>query len=181
MQSYEERKRYFNNLLQEFLSGKDDNVSLFSDEYTSDEYIAESESSETSTDVSEGGYTYEFKIYCKKEKSEESVPTKVVLDLMNTLLDKGPTLCTDNYCTFENLAHNLLQRQTHLIGTLKSNRKFNPKSVTEKKLKEGESVTEKSDAGVVVKNRESGAKKIVVLNPMEERPREAASDSTPTG
>ncbi|KAF2895138.1 hypothetical protein ILUMI_11036 [Ignelater luminosus] len=52
MATIRERERYYlNNLLQELLSDEDDHVSLFGDEYTSNEYIAESESFETSTDV----------------------------------------------------------------------------------------------------------------------------------
>lgn len=52
-----------------------------------------------------GGYTYEFKIYCWKQKNGKlSVPTKVVLELMENLLDKGCTLYTDNYYTSVNLA-----------------------------------------------------------------------------
>ncbi|XP_017478567.1 PREDICTED: piggyBac transposable element-derived protein 4-like [Rhagoletis zephyria] len=46
----------------------------------------------------EYGYTYDFKVYCGKSKDENvSVPSKVVMDLMEKLLDQGRTLCTDNY------------------------------------------------------------------------------------
>lgn len=80
-----------------------------------------------------GGYTYNFSIYCGKEYNVgESVPSAVVMKLMGNLLDCGRTLCTDNYYTSVSLAHSLLNRQTHLIGTLRSNRKFNPKNVIEK-------------------------------------------------
>lgn len=98
-----------------------------------------------------GGYTYDFKVYCGKEKKEEdSVPSKVVMNLMDNLLDKGRTLCTDNYYTSVSLAHGLLQRQTHLIGTLRFNRKYNPKNVIEKKLKVGETETAQSNKGIIV-------------------------------
>lgn len=52
---------------------------------------------------------------------------------MENLLDKGRTLCTDNYYTSVTLAQALLDRETHLIGTLRTNRKFNTKNVIEKK------------------------------------------------
>lgn len=99
----------------------------------------------------EGGYTYNFSIYCGKEyDGQQSVPSKVVINLMNNLLDSGRTLCTDNYYTSVSLAHELLNRKTHLIGTLRSNRKFNPAQVIEKKLKKGEQIAAESDTGVVV-------------------------------
>lgn len=99
----------------------------------------------------EGGYTYNFKVYCGKESDKNSsVPSKVVISLMDGLLNEGRTLCTDNYYTSVSLAHELLKKKTHLIGTLRSNRKLNPKSVVEKKLKKGESVAEESNTGVLV-------------------------------
>lgn len=98
-----------------------------------------------------GGYTYDFKIYCGKSKDENvSVPTKIVLDLMENLLDSGRTLCTDNYYTSVSLALALLERKTHLLGTLRSNRKFNPKNVTQKKLQVGETVAEECAQGIIV-------------------------------
>nr|XP_022913143.1 piggyBac transposable element-derived protein 4-like [Onthophagus taurus] len=99
----------------------------------------------------ESGYTYDFKIYCGKEQTEGGgVPTNVVLNLMKDLLHKGRTLCTDNYYTSVTLAHELLRRETHLIGTLRTNRKFNPKNVITKKLKLGETIAEESNSGIVV-------------------------------
>lgn len=40
------------------------------------------------------GYTFNFQIYCGKDKSKSdvSVPTKVVMDLMSNLLNKGTAL-----------------------------------------------------------------------------------------
>ena len=47
-----------------------------------------------------GGYTYHAKIYCGSDKTEGvSVATKVVFELMDQCLDKGVTLCTDNWYT----------------------------------------------------------------------------------
>ncbi|KAJ8964381.1 hypothetical protein NQ314_004946 [Rhamnusium bicolor] len=78
-----------------------------------------------------GGYTYNMKIYCDKESENDgvSVADKVVLGLMNNLLDSGRTLFTDNWYTSVGLARKLATRGTHLMGTLRSNRKCNPKNV----------------------------------------------------
>lgn len=98
----------------------------------------------------QGGYTYDFRVYCGKEKGKSSVATKVVMSLMSSLLDKGRTLCTDNWYTSVALAHELLKRKTHLLGTLKSNRKNNPTDVTKAKLEKGETIARESDTGIVV-------------------------------
>ena len=45
---------------------------------------------------------------------------------------------TDNWYTSVSLANELLSRSTNLVGTLRSNRKFNPKEVINAKLKKGE-------------------------------------------
>ena len=82
------------------------------------------------------GYTWNMKIYCGKEQDAgASVPTNVVMTLAENLLDEGRTAFTDNYYTSLNLANKLLDRKTHLVGTIRSNRKGNPKEVIQKKLK----------------------------------------------
>lgn len=97
------------------------------------------------------GYTYDFQVYCgKSSQTNVGLPSKVVLDLMDNLLDKGRTLCADNYYTSVTLANELLKRKTHLIGTLRSNRKFNPKGVINKKLRVGETIVEECSQGIIV-------------------------------
>lgn len=97
------------------------------------------------------GYTYNLSVYCGAEKREgQPVSTSVVMSLMNNLLDKGRTLYTDNYYTSVELAHCLLKRKTYLVGTLRANRKLNPKDVVSKKLLKNEVVAAESDTGVVV-------------------------------
>ena len=57
------------------------------------------------------GYTWNFKIYEGKEKEKGgSVPTKIVMDLAERLLDGGRTIITDNYYTSVELAKKLLDR-----------------------------------------------------------------------
>lgn len=98
----------------------------------------------------QGGYTYDFRVYCGDDKGETAVATKVTMALMNDLLDKGRTLCTDNWYTSVALAQKLLERNTHLIGTLKKNRKNNPVDVVQKRLIRGETVAAERNRGIVV-------------------------------
>lgn len=101
----------------------------------------------------EEGYTYDLKIYCGKEKVEGSsacVPTNIVINLCEPLLNCGRCIYTDNYYTSMELAHKLLEKKTHLVGTLRKNRKNNPKDVINKKLKKGESYSQESNTGVVI-------------------------------
>jgi len=61
----------------------------------------------------------------------------LVLRLMDPYLDMGHCLFMDNYYNSFNLSKKLLDRQTHTTGTLRNNRKGNPKQITQKKLKKG--------------------------------------------
>ena len=99
----------------------------------------------------EKGYTYNLQVYCGKDKvPNQSSSEKVVLSLSDNLLDKGRTIYTDNYYTSISLAHQLLKRNTHLVGTLRTNRKFNPKHITEKKLQKGDTIAAESNTGIVI-------------------------------
>ncbi|KAF0687698.1 piggyBac transposable element-derived protein 4-like, partial [Aphis craccivora] len=83
-------------------------------------------------------YTIALKVYAGKEAStEESVGTKIVMELGNPYFDCGRTLFVDNWYSSVELAEKLKTRQTHLVGTIRSNRKSNPKQVVKKKLKKG--------------------------------------------
>lgn len=97
------------------------------------------------------GYTYNVQVYCGQDKTDElPASKKVVLSLSDTLLEKGRTIYTDNFYTSLSLAHKLLSKNTHLVGTLRANRKLNPKHVIDKKLKVGETIASESNTGVVV-------------------------------
>ncbi|KAJ8938122.1 hypothetical protein NQ314_011596 [Rhamnusium bicolor] len=98
------------------------------------------------------GYTYNMNIYCGKESKNDgvSVADKVVLELMIHLLDSGRTLFTDNWYTSVGLARKLATRGTHLVGTLRSNRKCNPKNVITASLNRGQIFSMKSDDGITV-------------------------------
>lgn len=79
-------------------------------------------------------YTSKYKIYARKEATiGDSVSCKVVIKLMKPYLDFGRTLYADNWYNSIDLAEKLLRQKTHLVGILRSNRKRNPKDVTQKK------------------------------------------------
>ncbi|KAJ8931310.1 hypothetical protein NQ314_015791 [Rhamnusium bicolor] len=57
---------------------------------------------------------------------------------MNNLFDSERTLFTDNWYTIVGLARKLAIRGGHLVGTLRSNRKCNPKNVITTSLNRGQ-------------------------------------------
>lgn len=97
------------------------------------------------------GYTWNLKIYAgKRQDCNQSLPTDVVLTLCGQLLNAGRVIVTDNYYTSMDLAKKLLEKQTNLLGTLRSNRKGNPKTVINKRLKKGELIAKQSENGITV-------------------------------
>lgn len=95
--------------------------------------------------------TLAIKVYAGKEANAElNVGSKIVLELSEPYLDCGRTLYVDNWYTSIELAESLNDRQTHLVGTLRANRKSNPKDVTEKKLKRGEVISMRSSSNILV-------------------------------
>ncbi|EPB78763.1 hypothetical protein ANCCEY_02153 [Ancylostoma ceylanicum] len=92
----------------------------------------------------EGGYTYRTIIYAGKETHTRvvSVAEKVVMALMDGLLDAGRLLFTDNHYTSIPLAETLIARKTNLVGTLRRNRKWLPSTVVGQKLKKGQCVAQ---------------------------------------
>lgn len=99
----------------------------------------------------ENGYTSDVRVYCGTDVANGGqASSNVVFALMDDLLDSGRELYTDNYYTSVSLATKLLKRKTHLVGTLRSNRKYNPKEVVQKKLKPKEVYAKESDSGIMV-------------------------------
>jgi len=97
------------------------------------------------------GFTVDFRIYAGKEAVQGlEVSTKIVLELTHEYLNFGRTIYTDNKYTSVNLAHKLLEQNTHLVGTLRANRKQHPKDVVQKKLKKGQVIAQQCDRGIVV-------------------------------
>ncbi|XP_025190988.1 piggyBac transposable element-derived protein 4-like [Melanaphis sacchari] len=74
----------------------------------------------------------------------------VVFKLMNGLFYEGRSLFMDNYYNSVHLSKLLLEKKTFVTGTLRSNRKNNPKDVIDKKLKKGESIYRYTKEGICV-------------------------------
>ncbi|KAF0688035.1 piggyBac transposable element-derived protein 4-like, partial [Aphis craccivora] len=74
----------------------------------------------------------------------------VVMSLMKGKLNNGHSLYMDNFYNSVDLAHKLLLKQTYCTGTLRMNRKNNPKEVTSKKLKTGELISKYTNDGICV-------------------------------
>ncbi|CAK9832658.1 PiggyBac transposable element-derived protein 4 [Anthophora retusa] len=97
------------------------------------------------------GYTLAFKIYCgKKIDREKTTPTNVVLSLCKNIFGKGHTICTDNWYTSIELAKKLVAQNTHLVGTIRSNRRGIPKDLLSKKLMRYEYIAKESNDGLTI-------------------------------
>ncbi|KAF2892203.1 hypothetical protein ILUMI_13973, partial [Ignelater luminosus] len=100
----------------------------------------------------DGGYTYNLQVYCGSNYVQGGqASANVVFSLMDGFFSSGRQWYTDNYYTSVSLVTELLdKKKTHLIGTLRSNRKYNPKEVVEKKLKAKEVFAQENKTGIVV-------------------------------
>lgn len=100
------------------------------------------------------GYTYNLSVYSGKDTNRSntniSCAGKVVLSLMDNYLNEGRTLIVDNFYTGLQIAHILLDKNTHIVGTLRKNVKDCPKDILNAKLKVGEIKGKENDKGVVV-------------------------------
>lgn len=74
------------------------------------------------------GMVLKIKVYCGKSEVTESAngfghASNVVLHLMESYLDKGYVLFTDNFYNSVSLTHMMTSRKTYICGTLRANRK----------------------------------------------------------
>ena len=96
-----------------------------------------------SINESDTGYLYRSFLYTGKEFTDQLkgnyhyVATKIVMELMENLLDQGRTLFVDNWYTSFELAQLMLTRNTDLVGTLRVDRKSLPPQIKKKKGEEG--------------------------------------------
>lgn len=96
-------------------------------------------------------YTTNMKVYAGKEATPEtSVSSIVVMEMIDPYLDFGRTVIIDNWYSSVELAEQLGHRKTYRVGTLRSNRKSNPKEVINYKLKKGQQFSLRSDTNVMV-------------------------------
>ncbi|KAF5281757.1 hypothetical protein FQR65_LT14552 [Abscondita terminalis] len=97
------------------------------------------------------GYTYNLMVYQgKHETGKHDLSSHVVMELCKDYLDKGRILITDNFYTNLPLAHELLKRNTHSLGTVRKNRKGLPKEVVSAKINKGDVVGKENEQGVVI-------------------------------
>lgn len=65
-----------------------------------------------------------FRVYTGIEATPgQEISTKIVIEMTNEYMNFGRRIYTDNGYTSVNLAHQLLDNNTHLVGTLRTNRK----------------------------------------------------------
>lgn len=74
---------------------------------------------------------------------------KVVLYLLREKLNRGHAVFMDNYYNSFSLSSQLLSKDTYTTGTLRADRKYNPKKVTQAKLNKGDTIAQYAD-GVMV-------------------------------
>ncbi|CAI6351009.1 unnamed protein product [Macrosiphum euphorbiae] len=96
------------------------------------------------------GYTHDVNVYAgKNQVNGKGLACRVVLELSNPFLNAGRTIVTDNFYTSLPLANELLDNNTHLIGTLRSNRIRLPE-IFKTKLRPGEIIGRENINGIVV-------------------------------
>lgn len=86
------------------------------------------------------GYVVNIFMYCGKGESDDSTKKteQIVMKLLKPYLMKGYHVFMDNFYNDVELSQKLLNLRTHTNGTLRKNRKTNPRVLTTKKLKKGE-------------------------------------------
>lgn len=113
----------------------------------------------------DSSYTFSFKIYTGKENvapraQELSLSERVVVDLMQPLLQKAYHLYTDNWCTSLPLYRYLCRQGTLACGTVQSNRKGFPEQVKSAQLRRDELIACRSDELLAIKFK---VKKVVFM------------------
>ena len=97
------------------------------------------------------GYTYNFEIYCGQQSgNEKTTPKAVAMSLCQNIFNKGHTLCIDNWYSSIDLAEEFIARNTHVIGTIRSNRRKISKEVVQKKLQRREIFAKENENGITL-------------------------------
>ncbi|CAG4948692.1 unnamed protein product [Parnassius apollo] len=89
---------------------------------------------------------------------------KLVLKLMRQCILCGHHLFMDNDYKSVSLSQKLLELRTHTTGTLRTNRKDNPKDIVNKKLKKGEHVWVRKNKKAPRRHRRQAFWQIMHLN-----------------
>ena len=82
----------------------------------------------------------------------------IVLKLMEDFLGKRYSVFADKFYNSVKLVKHLSKQKTYICGTLRGDRKRNPKDIVKKNLKKGESVWKRSDDVVVCKRKDKSDK-----------------------
>lgn len=110
------------------------------------------------------GYTCKLQLYAgKNNEMVNTTPTNVVMSLCKDILNFGHTVATDNWYTNLDLANQLLNQDTHLIGTVRKNRRGLPVAVVDAKLEKGESIAMENQRGICVL-KWKGKRDVLVLS-----------------
>nr|XP_031848018.1 piggyBac transposable element-derived protein 4-like [Nomia melanderi] len=97
------------------------------------------------------GYTHNCHVYTGKAIDKENITTlNVVMSLLKNLFHRGHTLCADNWYNSIDLANRLIDKNAHLIGTLRAHRKKNSSEVIKTNLKRGEVIAKENNQGITV-------------------------------
>ena len=99
------------------------------------------------------GYTWGLKVYSGRSvtgEREVGLAKNICLNLAEQLLHQGRTLYIDNFYTSYELAKCFLDKKTHVVGTLRANKKDIPKDVLHAKLKRGDMISREDENGIVV-------------------------------
>ncbi|KAI4472517.1 hypothetical protein M0802_016744 [Mischocyttarus mexicanus] len=72
------------------------------------------------------------------------------MSLCEDLFHKGHTLYTDNWNTSLELAEKFISKNTHLVGTLRTNRRGNSHQVLSTKLKRGQIIAKENNHGITI-------------------------------
>lgn len=81
-------------------------------------------------------YILQYNIYAgKNEVRKTNVSYKIVLKLMEPYINFGRCLYIDNWYSSVELAEKLIEENTHMVGTLRVNKRANPPVVIGKKIK----------------------------------------------
>ncbi|KAG5864073.1 hypothetical protein JTB14_033907 [Gonioctena quinquepunctata] len=99
------------------------------------------------------GYTWNLSVYVGNDKAEDphvSASQNVVMKLIEDLLNNGRTLFIDNFYTSVPLACKLLSHYTHVVGTLRKNRKYIPPEIKSARLQKGEIIAKESADGITI-------------------------------
>ncbi|KAI4481596.1 hypothetical protein M0802_013906 [Mischocyttarus mexicanus] len=99
------------------------------------------------------GYTWSSEIYSGRDtsgKRKVGIAESVSTELADKLLNEECTLFVDNFYTSYELALKFLNSKTHVVGTVRCNKKNMPSFVMSYPLKRGEMVAREDPNGIVV-------------------------------